>query len=129
MAAPDPTRATLESFNIKGGEGYSEQLVDAIDMIGEENAADFKPSKSEVTAVARYLHVSRTIHQLVVDRNRCVGIYLTVASLLLTACGIMLNAHVDEGVMIVPMDSIKRWCLPVTFAILTVLALIMALMM
>ena len=36
----------------------------------------------EITPGMRYLHSSRTIHQLVTDRNRAVGIYLAVASLL-----------------------------------------------
>ena len=128
MPAPDPSKSTLESFDIKG-DGVSEQLVDAIEMIGEETAAGMTPSRSEVTAGMRYLHASRTIHQLVTDRNRAVGIYLTAASLLMTACGVMLNANVPNEVMIIPMDTIKRWCLPITFAVLTVLALLMALLL
>jgi hypothetical protein len=128
MPAPDPSKSTLESFDIKG-DGVSEQLVDAIEMIGEETAAGMPHSRSEVTAGMRYLHTSRTIHQLVTDRNRAVGIYLTAASLLMTACGIMLNANVPNEVMIIPMDTIKRWCLPITFAVLTVLALLMAMLM
>jgi hypothetical protein len=128
MPAPDPTKSTLESFDIKG-DGVSEQLVDAIEMIGEETAAGMTRARSEVTAGMRYLHASRTIHQLVTDRNRAVGIYLTAASLLMTACGVMLNANVPNEVMIIPMDTIKRWCLPITFAVLTVLALLMALLM
>ena len=128
MPAPDPSKATLDSFDVKG-EGHSEQLVDAIEMIGEETAAGMRTPHSEVSAGMRYLHASRTIHQLVTDRNRAVGIYLTAASLLMTACGVMLNAHVDDGVMIIPMDTIKRWCLPITFAVLTVLALLMALLL
>jgi hypothetical protein len=98
-------------------------------MIGEETAAGMRTPHSEISPGMRYLHASRTIHQLVTDRNRAVGIYLTAASLLMTACGVMLNAHVDDGVMIIPMDTIKRWCLPITFAVLTVLALLMALLL
>ena len=128
MPAPDPTKSTLESFDIKG-DGLSEQLVDAIEMIGEETAAGMTHSPSEVTAGMRYLHASRTIHQLVTDRNRAVGIYLGAASLLMTACGVMLNAKPPEDVMIIPMGEIQRWCLPITFAVLTVLALLMALLM
>jgi hypothetical protein len=128
MPAPDPSKATLESFDIKG-DGLSEKLVDAIEMIGEETAAGMTRAPSEVTAGMRYLHASRTIHQLVTDRNRAVGIYLTAASLLMTACGVMLNAKPPEGIMIIPMGEIQRWCLPITFAVLTVLALLMALLL
>ena len=50
----------------------------------------------------RYLHISRTIHQLVTDRNRVVGLYLAVPSLLYTASWAVLNAK--PGVqLIVPM--------------------------
>src|SRR5688500_1487128 len=60
----------------------TEERVDRIEMIGEEEAAGFRPpGRNEVTAGMRYLHSSRTIHQLVADRNRAVGIYLAVASL------------------------------------------------
>jgi hypothetical protein len=129
MAAPDPSKGTLDGFDVKGGEGFSEKLVDAIEMIGEETAAGMRKPNLEVSAGMRYLHASRTIHQLVTDRNRAVGIYLGAASLLMTACGVMLNANVDNSVMIVPMNEIKRWCLPITFAVLTVLALLMALLL
>jgi hypothetical protein len=119
------SKTNIESFDVKAGEGTSERLVDAIEMIGEEQAAGLKPPPESVTAGMRYLHCSRTIHQLVTDRNRAVGIYLGVASLLMTACGALLNAE-PKGPMIVPMDEIKRWCLPTAFAALTVLALLMA---
>ncbi|MBI2804194.1 MAG: hypothetical protein HYX68_04320 [Planctomycetes bacterium] len=123
---PDSHKGSLDSLNIKDGEGYSEKVVDAIEMIGEENAAGFHPSgSSEVTAGMRYLHSSRTIHQLVTDRNRAVGIYLAVASLLLTASGAIIHAN-PQGDLIVPVEEIQRWCLPITFATLTLLALFMA---
>src|SRR5436309_1166833 len=71
----------------------SERRVDEIEMIGEEVAAGFRPpGASEVSAGMRYLHSSRTIHQLVTDRNRAVGLYLAVASLMWTASGALLNA-------------------------------------
>ena len=91
MPAPDPSKATLESFDVKGEGGLSEQLVDAIEMIGEETAAGMRTPHSKISPGMRYLHASRTIHQLVTDRNRAVGIYMTAASLLMTACGVMLN--------------------------------------
>src|SRR5207244_5377223 len=88
-----------------------------------EVAAGFRPpGASEVSAGMRYLHSSRTIHQLVTDRNRAVGLYLAVASLMWTASGAMLNAK-PAGPLIVPIESIQRWCLPVTAASLAVLAL------
>src|SRR5215207_3379738 len=68
---PDSQAGTLDSFKVKDSEGYSEKLVDQIEMIGEERAAGLEPTTvSEVTPGMRYLHSSRTIHQLVTDRNR-----------------------------------------------------------
>jgi hypothetical protein len=121
------TKTNIESFDVKG-EGLSEKLVDAIEMIGEEQAAGLKPPPEHVTAGMRYLHCSRTIHQLVTDRNRAVGIYLGVASLLMTASGAIFNAA-PKVPMIVPFPLIQRWCLPITFGVLTVLALLMALLL
>src|SRR5688572_11106158 len=43
----DPARATTDSFDVKGGEGFSEKLVDAIEMIGEEKAGSLRPAPSE----------------------------------------------------------------------------------
>ena len=120
----DAAAGTTEAFDVKSGEGYSEKLVDAIEMIGEEQAAGME-QPSPVTSGMRYLHCSRTIHQLVTDRNRAVGIYLTVASLLVTASSVVLNAKPD-GDLIVPLATVQRWCLPVTFGILTVLAVLIA---
>ncbi len=106
-----------------------EKKVDEIEMLGEEEAAGFSSpgSGSSVTAGMRYLHCSRTIHQLVTDRNRAVGIYLGVASLLWTASSAMLNIKPENvPTLIVPIGTIHRWCLPATFGILTVLALFVA---
>jgi hypothetical protein len=100
----------------------TEKRLDAIEMIGEEEAAGWHaPAHSEVSAGMRYLHSSRTIHQLVTDRNRAVGIYLAVASLLWTASGAILNAKPGVALM-VPIETIQFWALPVTFAILSALA-------
>lgn len=117
-------KGTLASFDGKSGEGQSEKLADAIEMIGEEQAAKITPA-TDITPGMRYLHSSRTIHQLVTDRNRAVGIFFTVASLLLTASGVILNAA-PKGDLMVPVGHIQRWCLPVTFGSLTVLAILMA---
>jgi hypothetical protein len=104
----------------------SEKRLDEIEMIGEEEAAGFRaPPHSPVSAGMRYLHSSRTIHQLVTDRNRAVGVYLAVASLLYTASGALLNAK-PQIALRVPIEIIQYWCLPVTFGTLTVLALFTA---
>lgn len=102
-----------------------EKRVDEIEMIGEEEAAGWHHTpQSEITPGMRYLHSSRTIHQLVTDRNRAVGLYLAVASLLWTASTALLNAKPDNlRHLMVPMEKLQRWCLPVTFGTLTVLAL------
>ncbi len=99
---PRTDRAGTESLDVKSGEGNSEQVVDAIEMIGEEQAAGLgSHGPSQVTPAMRYLHSSRTIHQLVTDRNRAVGIYLAVASLLVTASSALLNAS-PKGDLILP---------------------------
>ncbi len=90
-------------------------------MIGEEQATGYKPSEADVSPGMRYLHCSRTIHQLVTDRNRAVGMFLAVASLLWTASGILLHAN-PTGDLIIPIEQMKRWCLPITFGTLTLLA-------
>jgi hypothetical protein len=122
---PDAHHGTLDSFSAEA-EGHSEQLVDAIEMIGEESAAGF--GGSAISPGMRYLHASRTIHQLVTDRNRAVGIFLAVASLLLTASGAIYHAQ-PGGALIIPVEEIQRWCLPITFAALAILAIFMALLL
>jgi hypothetical protein len=127
MAAkvPSPVSAGTDGFDIHQ-ESQSEKLVDAIEMLGEEKAAGLRPAGgSEISAGMRYLHCSRTINQLVTDRNRAVGIYLAVASLLLTASSALVNAN-PRGDLIVPITAIQRWCLPITFAVLVVLAVLVA---
>lgn len=101
----------------------TEQRLEQIEMIGEEEAMGWvSPGHSEVSANARFLHSSRTIHQLVTDRNRAVGLYLAVASLMLTASSGILNVK-SEINLLVPITLIQFWCLPATFGSLTVLAL------
>lgn len=107
----------------------TEKKLDAIEMIGEEEAAGLTTARhSPISAGMRYLHCSRTIHQLVTDRNRAVGLYLAVASLLYTASGALLNAKPSVR-LAVPIEVIQYWCLPVTFGTLTVLALFTALLL
>lgn len=121
---PPPSTAALDGLSgVASLNDPVEKRVDDIEMIGEEEAAGFSgPHHSEVTAGMRYLHCSRTIHQLVTDRNRAVGLYLAVASLLWTATSALLNAKPLDN-QIVPLAVIQRYCMPVTFATLTVLAL------
>jgi MFS family permease len=107
----------------------AEKRVDEIEMIGEEEAAGLTPAaESPISPAMRYLHISRTIHQLVTDRNRAVGVYLAVASLLWTASSALLNVTPKAHLM-VPIEHIQRWCLPATFAILTILALFVGLLL
>jgi hypothetical protein len=123
---PPPAETRTDGLTTRlAEEDAAEKLVDEIEMIGEETAAGFRPpGHSEVTPGMRYLHSSRTIHQLVSDRNRSVGIYLAVATLLWTASSAVLNADTKStGELLIPLDAIKKWCLPVTFGTLTVLSL------
>ncbi len=124
---PDANQGTLDGLDAQA-DGYSEKMVDAIEMIGEEKAAGFPTGSPDVSPGMRYLHASRTIHQLVTDRNRAVAIYLGVASLLLTASGAIFNAKPDAA-LIVPFEEIQRWCLPIAFAALSVLAFFMAILL
>lgn len=106
------------------------EKADAIEMIGEEEAAKVpdvnKPN--EISAGMRYLHCSRTINQLVADRNRAVGIFLAVASLLWTASSALLNAK-PSGPLLVSIESLQRWCIPVTLGVLTLFALFTGLLL
>ncbi len=124
---PSPAETSAEGFNIANPIHQSpQQRVDAIEMIGEETAAEFKSQDtSHVTDGMRYLHSSRTIHQLVTDRNRAVGLYIAVATLLWTASTALLNAPAKSN-YIIPLEVIQKWCLPVTFGVLTVLAVLVA---
>src|SRR5436190_2043532 len=75
-----------------GGEEELDKRLAEIEMSGEEVAAGWKPRPHQPLAhEVRYLHSSRTIHQLVTDRNRSVGIFLFVASLLFAASTALLS--------------------------------------
>lgn len=127
VAPPSAARADGVT-NAASLDEHVENKLDEIEMIGEEEAAGFQPPfHSEVSPGMRYLHCSRTIHQLVTDRNRAVGLYVAVASLLWTASSAILNARPEHlGHLLVPIGSVQKWCLPGTFAVLTVLALFVA---
>jgi hypothetical protein len=123
---PEAGNVGSAGLDARSLESESEKAVDAIEMIGEEKAAGFRPpGHSEISAGMRYLHCSRTIHQLVTDRNRAVGIYLAVASLLFTASSALMNAN-PRGELIIPITRIQRWCLPLTFAVLAGMAVLTA---
>jgi hypothetical protein len=127
---PPPSQAHTDGLSAaEAAEEMTERRVDEIEMIGEEQAAQLPPpGHTGVTTGMRYLHSSRTIHQLVTDRNRAVGIYLAVASLLYTASTALLNARPSAD-LFVPIDKLQLWCLPVTFGTLTVMALFVGLLL
>jgi hypothetical protein len=112
-----------------GGEESVDQRLAEIEMIGEESALGFTPAPHPpLSPEVRYLHVSRTINQLITDRNRSVGIFMGVASLLFAASTALLNARPDV-VPIIPLRSIQYWCLPVTFGTLAVIGVFMCLIL
>jgi hypothetical protein len=112
-----------------GGEEEVDRRLAAIEMAGEEVAAGWKPAPHRpLSPEVRYLHSSRTIHQLITDRNRSVGIFLFVASLLFGASTALLNAP-PAVAPIIPLKGIQYWCLPVTFGTLAVIAVFMALIL
>lgn len=127
-----PNTASTAGLAVNASEWLDDQTekrLDEIEMLGEEEAAGVPPpGRSAIGPALRYLHASRTIHQLVTDRNRAVGLYLAVASLLWTGSSALLNAH-PVGELLVPIGDIQRWCLPATFGTLTVLALFVGFML
>ena len=103
------------------GDDELDKTLAKLEMAGEEAAAGFKPAPHRPLAPeVRYLHISRTIHELITDRNRSVGIFLFVASVLFAASTALLNAK-PLGRLIIPLEAIQYWCLPITFGTLTVL--------
>jgi hypothetical protein len=123
--APPPSAAGTDGFDARDLMDDAEKAIDKIEMIGEEEAAGLRHGVSQVSPGMRYLHSSRTIHQLVSDRNRAVGIFLAVATLLWTASAAVMNAQ-DDTHYIIPLSTVKRWCMPFTFGVLTLLAVFVA---
>jgi hypothetical protein len=112
-----------------GGEEAMDRRLAEVEMAGEEVALGWKPAPHPPLAPeVRFLHVSRTIHQLITDRNRSVGIFLAVASLLCAASSALLNARA-EVVPIIPLRAIQYWCLPVTFGTLAVIGIFNSLLL
>jgi len=124
---PSPATAKVREHvgglaNDFGGEEALDRRLAEIEMLGEEAAIGWKPeAHPPLAAEVRFLHVSRTIHQLVTDRNRSVGIFLAVASILVAAATGLLNVKAEVA-PIVPLRTIQYWCLPVTFLTLAGLA-------
>jgi hypothetical protein len=108
------------AVDVSGEDAVDRRLAE-IEMAGEEAALGFAAASHTVLSPdVRYLHISRTIHQLVTDRNRSVGIFLFVASVLCGASTALLNVH-PEVAPIIPLVSIQYWCLPVTFGTLSII--------
>ncbi len=111
------------------GEESIDRRLAQIEMAGEEVATGWKPATHEpLAAEVRYLHISRTIHELISDRNRSVGIFLFVASLLFGASTALLGAPRDV-VPIIPLAAIQYWCLPVTAAALAIIGAFVSLIL
>ncbi len=118
VVVPEHARGLGEEVD---GDDEVDRRLTEIEMLGEEVAIGWKPGAVPPLAPeVRFLHVSRTIHQLVTDRNRSVGIFLAVASILVAASTGLLNVKADVAPM-VPLRVIQRWCFPATFAALAVL--------
>ena len=110
-------------------ESAVDEKLARIEMAGEEVAAGWKPQAHRpLSPEVRYLHCSRTIHQLITDRNRSVGIFLLVASVLINASTGLLKTDPPFD-PIVPMQTIRYWCLPVTFGVLAVLGIFTSLLL
>ena len=116
------TREHRDGFSIDvSGDDEVDKTLAALEMAGEEAAAGFRPARhAPLAPEVRFLHSSRTIHELITDRNRSVGIFLFVASVLFASSSALLDAK-PVGRLIVPLGVIQYWCLPVTFATLAVI--------
>src|ERR1700758_454786 len=97
---PPPSTSETDGLDAKDMLDDPQKAVDQIEMMGEEEAANLRKGASQVSAGMRYLHASRTIHQLVTDRNRAVGIFLAAATILWTASAAVMNAHDDPHYII-----------------------------
>ena len=120
----------IEGFSLGiGDDDEVDKRLANIELAGEEVAAGWKPRPHQpLSPEVRYLHVSRTIHQLIVDRNRSVGIFLFVASLLVGASTALLNVP-EKVQLIVPLAGLQYWCFPITFGTLAVIGVFMSLIL
>lgn len=121
---------TTDGLNLDATEDSEvDSRLAQIELAGEEVAAGWKPSAHQpLSPEVRYLHVSRTIHQLIVDRNRSVGIFLFVASLLVGASTAILNAP-EKVKPIIPLVWLQYWCFPITFGTLAIIGTFMGLIL
>ncbi len=129
--APGPgVKDHIDGFSVDvSGDSEADDKLAKIEMAGEEVAAGWKPSPHRpLSPEVRYLHVSRTIHQLISDRNRSVGIFLFVASLLFGSSTALLNAP-EQVRPIIPLEAIQYWCLPITCGTLAVIGVFMSLIL
>ncbi len=116
------------SLDVLNDEAVDKRLA-SIEMAGEEVAAGWTPAPhAPLSPEVRYLHVSRTIHELITDRNRSVGIFLFVASLSFGASTALLNAP-ETVKPIIPLPAIQYWCLPVTAGTLAIIGLFVSLIL
>jgi hypothetical protein len=132
VARPNDTKSIEGVGGLNQPDDETNKRLNEIEMMGEEEALGWRiPVDGRgISPAMRYLHCSRTVNQLVIDRNRCVTIYLAVASLLWTATGAFLNIRTDRSPhLMVSLDVIHQWCIPLTAAVLTLLALMVALLL
>ncbi|WP_422930634.1 hypothetical protein [Singulisphaera sp. PoT] len=116
------------SSDLVGDEALDRRLAE-IEMIGEEAALGWKPQPHQpLSPEVRYLHISRTINQLITDRNRSVGIFLGMASILFAASTALMNVRPDVA-PIIHLELIQYWCLPITFGTLAVIGAFMCLIL
>ena len=128
-AQTDDPLGHAEGLKLDIDEAEVDKTLAALEMAGEEVAVGWKPAAHVPLAPeVRFLHASRTIHQLIADRNRSVGTFLFVASLGFGASTALLNAP-ESARTIVPLESIQYWCLPMTFATLGVIGVFMSLIL
>jgi hypothetical protein len=128
-SAPPPGPSQVDG--VRGFGPFDEDLnarLNEIELLGEEHAARFvvPTHRSPVGPDALYLHMSRNVHQLLLERTRAITIFLAVASLLWTASGLLMRAEPVAG-LLVPLQYIKIWCLPITSAVCLILAVLVAL--
>lgn len=128
-AQTDDPLGHAEGLKLDIDEAEVDKTLAALEMAGEEIALGWKPAAHRpLAAEVRFLHASRTIHQLIADRNRSVGTFLFVASLGFGASTALMNAP-ESARSIVPLGSIQYWCLPSTFATLGVIGVFMSLIL
>jgi hypothetical protein len=128
-SVPPPGPAQIDG--VRGFGPFDEDLnarLNEIELLGEEHAARFviPAQRSPVGPDALYLHMSRNVHQLLLERTRAITIFLAVASLLWTGSGLLLRAQPAADTL-VPLRYIQTWCLPITSAVCLILAVLVAL--